>query len=359
MSAGDPNSIPPDPAEIEIAMLGPGYGESILIHTGDGEWMVIDSFPGPDRRPSALAYLERLGHNPAKAIRLIVATHWHDDHIRGMAKLVQSASSARFCCAGALRRFEFLEMVEGWRGKGSRAAGFGTREISSVFAHLGQARVSPLWATASRRIHRSSTCEVWSLSPDDEAFTRFLRSLAPSPGTGAGSGTGSLTPNELSVALLVRFQGGFSCLFGADLERRGWAAVLRDDARPRWNASVFKVPHHGSANAHLEAMWDELLEPEPYAIVAPWRRGRGTLPKKEDARRILARTPKAYATASPTVGAVARDRWVAKRLRSTRARTTPESGPPGMIRLRRSMSGESSWRVELFGSASHLREFAT
>ena len=358
MTAGELNSTPPDPAEIEVAMLGPGYGESILVHTGDGEWLVIDSFRDPDRRPSALGYLERLGHDPAEAIKLIVATHWHDDHIRGMGKLVESGRSARFCCASALRRPEFLSVIEGFRAQGPRAAGFGMREIFSVFAHLGQVGVSPVWATASRRIHRSSTCEVWSLSPDDEAYTLFLKSLAPSPRMGLGRGIDSLTPNQLSVALLVRFGTGVSCLFGGDLERRGWTAVLHDDSKPRWKSSVFKVPHHGSANAHLQGVWDELLESRPIAILAPWRRGGGALPKMQDVRRILARTPNAYATADVTSGATPRDRWVRKRLRRVKAHIAPESGAPGVIRLRRAMYGENSWRVNLFGSACRLKDLA-
>ena len=358
MTAGDLNSAPPDPAEIEVAMLGPGYGESILVHTGDGEWLVIDSFLDLDHRPSALAYLERLGSDPAEAIKLIVATHWHDDHIRGMGRLVESSRSARFCCASALRRPEFLRIVEGLRAQGPRAAGLGMREIFSVFAHLGRVGVSPLWATASRRLHRSSTCEVWSLSPDDEAYTSFLRSIAPSSRTGPGRRIDSLTPNQLSVALLVRFDNGISCLFGADLERRGWTAVLRDDANPRCMSSVFKIPHHGSANAHLQGVWDELLEPRPIAILAPWRRGGGALPKKQDVRRILARTPNAYATADATSGTTPRDRWVRKRLRRVKAHIAPESGAPGMIRLRRTMDGESSWRVNLFGSACGLKDLA-
>ena len=358
MSAGDLSSTPPDPAEIEVAMLGPGYGESILIHTGDGEWVVVDSFLNPDHRPSALAYLERLGYDPATAIRLIVATHWHDDHIRGMGTLVESGRSARFCCAGTLRRLEFLSMIEGFRAQGSRAAGFGTREIFSVFAHLGQVGVSPLWATASRRVHRSPRCDVWSLSPDDEAYTSFLESLAPPSDAEPERVFALPTPNQLSVALLVHFDGGVSCLLGADLERRGWTTILNDDRQPRCRSSVFKVPHHGSANAHLEGVWDELLEPEPFAILAPWRRGGGSLPRKGDVNRILAHTPNAYATTKEAPGAAPRDRWVKKKLRVVNAKLQPESGTTGMIRLRRSMTGESSWRVKLFGSACHLEDFA-
>ena len=339
-------------------MLGPGYGESILVHTGDGEWLVIDSFLDRDDRPSALAYLERLGCDPAEALKLIVATHWHDDHIRGMATLVESGATARFCCAGALRRKEFLGVIERYRGRGPRIAGLAAREIASVFAHLGLARVPPLWATANRRIHRSSNCEVWSLSPGDEAYSAFLRSLAPVPATRRERGLRPLTPNQLSVALLVRFRGGASCLLGADLERRGWTAVLRDPARPGWKSSVFKVPHHGSANAHLEGVWDELLEPEPIAILAPWRLGGGTLPGRQDVNRILARTSDAYATTGGPLGAAKPKRQVRKQMSRFKGRRAPEAGPHGMIRLRRSMAGEGSWRVDLFGSACRLKDFA-
>jgi len=358
MNAGDWSRTPPHPNEIEVTMLGPGHGESILVHTGDGEWLVIDSFLDPDHRPSAIAYLEGLGCDPAEALKLIVATHWHDDHIRGMAGLVASGATARFCCAGALQRKEFLSVIERHREHGPPLAGLAAREIASVFAHLGLARVPPLWATANRRIHRSSSCDVWSLSPGDEAYTAFLHSLASLPDARTELDLRPLTANQLSVALLVRFRGGASCLLGADLERTGWTAVLGDPARPRCKSSVFKVPHHGSAHAHVEEVWDELLEPEPIAMLAPWRLGSGALPKSDDVARILAHTPDAYATTGAPLGATKPRRQVRKQLSSFKVRRAPESGPPGMIRLRRSLDGESEWRVDLFGSACHLKDFA-
>ena len=52
------------------------------------------------------------------------------------------------------------------------------------------------------------------------------------------------------------------------------------------------------------------------------------------------------------------ERWIKKRLKNSGARIAPEFGLPGTIRLRRSLAGEDSWRVELFGSACHLDEFA-
>lgn len=342
--------------EAEVSLFGPGYGECAVVHLGGGDWIVLDSFGPPHGRPIALKYLDQLGLDPARSVRLIVATHWHDDHMRGLAHLVSRCPEARFCCASALGSREFMSVAAALARRGLPEQGI--REIHAVMTHLDQTDAHPVWAVASRRIHRSSGCEVWSLSPDDEAHTAFLKSLALRPGAGPRRRMYSLTPNQLSVALLVRFDGGASCLFGADLERRGWTAVLRDDTRPRCKSSIFKVPHHGSANAHVQGVWNQLLEPAPIAILAPWRRGGGALPKREDVRRILTHAPDAYATTNATSGATRRDRWVKKRLRRVKAHIAPESGAPGMIRLRRAMRGESSWRVNLFGSACHLKDFA-
>ena len=352
--------MPPHPDEIEVALFGPGYGECAVVHVGGGDWIVLDSFLTSGRRPVALQYLDGLGVDLARSVRLIVATHWHDDHMKGLGDLVSRCPGADFCCASALGSREFMSVAAAWAGTGFR--GDGIREIHTVMSHLDRADAQPVWALASRRIHRSSSCEVWSLSPGDEAYSTFLASIAPHSGTGPLRGIDLQKPNQLSVVLLVRFNGGTSCLFGADLERRGWAAVLSDTARPQGSrSSVFKVPHHGSANAHLQGVWDELLEPEPVALLAPWRRGGRVLPKEADVDRILARAPNAYATSGGPSGTISMDRWVRKKLKRDGARVVPEAEPPdttGMIRLRRSMDGENSWRVKLFGSACHLKEFA-
>ena len=96
---------------LEITLFGPGYGESVVLHVGNGAWIVVDSCIDKENTPVAIQYLNRLGVDPAEAVTLVVATHWHDDHIRGMARLVAACTNARFCCAGVLCREEFLEVV--------------------------------------------------------------------------------------------------------------------------------------------------------------------------------------------------------------------------------------------------------
>ena len=71
---------PPNPEEIEVTLLGPGYGESAVLHIGNGVWVIVDSCINHEGIPQALEYLESIGVAPAQAVDLIVATHWHDDH---------------------------------------------------------------------------------------------------------------------------------------------------------------------------------------------------------------------------------------------------------------------------------------
>ncbi|MDE2822319.1 MAG: MBL fold metallo-hydrolase, partial [Chloroflexota bacterium] len=124
---------PPSPDEVEVTLLGPGYGESVLVHIGQGRWIVVDSCIGPAREPQALDYLRSIGVEPAAAVTLIVATHWHDDHIRGMAKLVEACPDALFSCAAALRRDEFLSAIHALNRRGAFAGTSGVRELHTVF----------------------------------------------------------------------------------------------------------------------------------------------------------------------------------------------------------------------------------
>ena len=107
--------VPPDSDEFEFTLIGPGYGESIILHLGGGVWVLVDSNVDKDGNPGSLQYLESIGCDPAQSVALIVASHWHDDHIRGMEKMVKVCSSAKFCCSNALCNNEFLATISAWK----------------------------------------------------------------------------------------------------------------------------------------------------------------------------------------------------------------------------------------------------
>ena len=72
--------------EFEVSVFGPGRGECILVHMGYNEWCMIDSCVGRGRSlPAAVEYLTDLGQAALDGVLLVLATHWHDDHIGGIA----------------------------------------------------------------------------------------------------------------------------------------------------------------------------------------------------------------------------------------------------------------------------------
>ena len=349
---------PPGKRELELTLLGPGYGESIVLHVGDGVWVVVDSCLDTDGVPQALRYLESIGIDPAETVDLIVATHWHDDHIRGIANLVKSCRKATFCCASVLCRKEFLAVAHALEGHHLSVAGSGLREIHDIFSQLVSARSKPVLALANRRIFMKGACQIWSLSPSDSNFLNFLRTIhnmLPEEGKSKAR-IHSLSPNKVAVALWIKV-ADICVLLGSDLEKQGWVEILLDAARPNDKASVFKVPHHGLENADEPGVWKQMLGLKPFAVLTPWRRGARDLPSQRDVQRILSYTRNAYATARP--GSTAQS---PVRRSSTVRRTIRESGVKlrritmsrGAIRLRRRIGLRTRWQVEMFGSACRL-----
>ena len=347
--------LPPEPEEFEMTLIGPGYGESVVVHLGRGAWMIVDSCVDADGVPRPVRYLEHLGVDPSEAVTLVVASHWHDDHIRGMAKVVARCSRAGFCCSAALRAEEFLAAVGRTETRPNSRVSSGLREIHQVLSQLDSSR-RPTWALADRRLHRLPVAEVRALSPDDSTFESFLQSvggLLPRRGE-AKRRIVDLSPNEVSVVLWAR-GADVAVLLGADLERAGWARVLDRESESEGAASAFKVPHHGSEDAHEPRVWQELLTQPPVAVLAPWTRGGRALPTARDLRRLLKLTPHLYTTASPRrVSAKSRLPAVGRTLREVGAEVRRHRPSDGAVRLRRPLDGSEPWCVETFGSAAQL-----
>jgi glyoxylase-like metal-dependent hydrolase (beta-lactamase superfamily II) len=96
-------STPPRSDEAEVSVFGPGFGECLVVHLGNNDWIVVDSCTDAEsKRPVALEYLETIGVDAATHVSLVIATHWHDDHIGGFGKLYMACKAARFACSAAL-----------------------------------------------------------------------------------------------------------------------------------------------------------------------------------------------------------------------------------------------------------------
>jgi competence protein ComEC len=154
--------------------------------------------------------LDRLG---VSAVPLVVLTHFHADHVDGLAGVLHG------------RRVDQIDVT-------SLA-----EPLSNVEEVLAE--------TAGLRVRVPSYAETRQVG----GLT--LQVLGPVPGTlthdsGEGDGSG---PNNASIVLLVQV-AGIRLLLAGDVEPDAQRALAR--AWPGLRVDVLKVPHHGSRHQDLD-----------------------------------------------------------------------------------------------------------
>ena len=354
-------------------MFGAGIGECVVVHLGAGNWMVVDScLNAAGDKPIVLEYLEGIGVDVASQVSLILITHWHDDHIRGIAQILRYATSARFGCSAALNSKEFLTLVVADEDIKLVEHTSGASEFADVLKALDSRTSKPCragpdhWACDGLRLYsEANPCrvEVHALSPSSQTVTDTKGDIAGLIPTAHQiiRRFHSTGPNDLSVVLLVS-TAGLHLLLGADLERggdrrRGWQAILGSALRPRVTSSGYKVAHHGSKNADIDGIWDNLLVNNPCAVLTPFARGPKPLPSDDDVSRIKKKTNRLYCTTAwpPTKSPPRRDKAVERTMREVVRSRRAVRKCPGHIRVRAPFGGKpEDLMVDLFDGATAL-----
>ena len=195
-----PISWPP-PGWVLIA-CDVGQGDGIVVDNGAGHLVVIDTGPDPVVMRRCL---DRVG---AVAIDLVVLTHFHADHVGGLAAVLERP-------VAEIRGSTVPDPPE----EAARVARLASR---------AQVPVGQLRSGESLRVGQVSA-DVWW----------------PARRIDAGS-----VPNNASVVLTLHVRG-VTFLLAGDIEREAAAQVLHELARApaRWGSiDVLKVAHHGSSN---------------------------------------------------------------------------------------------------------------
>lgn len=361
----------PQPEEIEIIVFGPGYGECICLHIGSGQWMVVDSCSVSGRyNPIALQYFERLGLDPAEAVKLIVITHWHDDHCKGLATLLKACPSADFFISDAIAHKEFLTFVESYHARGSGASGSQVSEISTIFEYLISENLKLRRVTQGQCLYREDVqkIEITALSPSPAATHAFLCNVADAmPKTIEEAGENdqrvyrstafNFSPNEASIAIVVKIDNE-SIFLGADLENetaidRGWNAVVGATNIPSFKAGTFKISHHGSLTGYDARIWTQFVNLNAISIITPWKKGKSQLPKEEGLEAISRHTNEIYITAQnhTSKGATGKPSVVHRELESLGMKITKISPTFGAVRLRKKIGSGEEWSIKCFGSS--------
>jgi len=258
-----PDSAAPEAEELEVSLFGPGLGECVVAHLGNGRWMVVDSCLTQGTRESiAIQYLRALGIDPARAIYDIVLTHWHEDHTGGAASLVSECREAKVYFPAALRTDEFITLTQ-TLSSAERLLdreNSGVREMSEVLRRLakraGKRRhyvehhFAPIIVGREMVSHELAERRVWvkALSPSDVAFNLAMKdlwSLMPAEGSPP-----RVLPrpkrNPSAVVIWLQF-GAQTVLLGSDLEEAGdpysgWSVIVADHSTPHKAPAVWSGP---------------------------------------------------------------------------------------------------------------------
>jgi len=336
----------PGADEVELSAFGPGYGECVLVHLGQGEWMIVDSCVAADDTIPVLDYLRSLGVDPSSAVKLVVATHWHDDHVRGISEILRVCEQARFACSGVLSVKELrkgIGKLDSRRGFEAPRTTSGVTEMANALSVLASSSGRPTaeWTMEGRVLYErrvAPECGVRALAPAHPVMTRAYQQISTLLEQGVTRRVPKPELNRGAIVLWVEV-GKSALLLGSDLQetvnpQTGWTAVCDCPVRLPGRADVFKVPHHGSKNGHQPRVWDELLVVSPEAVVCPNSLAGNHLPTPEDIQR-LCRLGRVHLTAPPGPGSSIR-----------RGRRSHLAAPTsGRVTLRRQVRSDAEWVV--------------
>ena len=192
-----------------MAACDVGQGDALVLRAGPGVAVVVDAGPDP---ATTDACLDRLA---VTSVPLVVLTHFHADHVDGLAGVVDGRR------VGAIETTPLADPPVAAADVADLARGIGlapTPAPYGVTRTVGDLTLQVLWPTAD------------------------------SPTVGPGDGSAA---NNASVVLLVRVRGVRLLLCG-DIEPEGQAALAR--AFPGLRVDVLKVPHHGSRHQDLDLL---------------------------------------------------------------------------------------------------------
>lgn len=362
----------PKSEETEVTLIGTGggYGESIVIKIGIKDWIVIDSCIDPyTKRSLPLEYLEKIGVDIENDVKLILCTHWHDDHILGISQLFNIAKNSLFAMAKVNDRKKFLRFVSLDSLKITGISNSSTIEFNNCIDILNSRQKNSAFriAIAEKLLYKTicydNVFEIYSLSPSDltvHEFDQEISDLITEYGEKSNKKVVVNPPNDKSVALYIK-AGNERILLGADLEvsknpLKGWLDVINNSqVVDRENkASIFKISHHGSENGYHKDMWVELVNANAISKLTPYNKS--SLPEDKMLKVYNSHTQNLYITSKLSSSKAKKrdsvDSSIVKFSKEVRPSLKEIRFSMGVIRSRMNHTESiPSWKTEIFGEA--------
>lgn len=258
------------PKKLEVVFLDVGEGDSAFIKTPSGKTVLIDGGgkkgeePGSSDSTGNRVIIPFLLEYGVIKLDVVVATHAHDDHIKGIESV--------------LREIRVKKLVIPDYGN----ADGGFEELLNICAERG------IQVVKAKRNH--------SIKLDSGVSLDILNPPASSAGTNNKSeiyfNNAQISLNNTSIVLKLHYKE-VDILFTGDIEEEAEKELIRnipDDV----GADVLKVPHHGSSTSSTEE-FIEYVAPK-VAVISVGKYNNYGHPSKEVLDRLIARGTTVFRT---------------------------------------------------------------
>lgn len=352
----------------EITLIGTGgYGECVVVNLGNDNWIIIDSCINPETKsPLSIEYLESIKVNLSN-VKLIICTHWHDDHILGISSALEKCPNAKFSTSRAHEKEKFKNFLSFDSQKDIIGnLNSSTREFLKCLKIINQRTLPIVGAISDRTLFSvvigEHTNQIISLSPSDFTIENSDHEIGQliSDFNSTNKKVIVKSPNTKSVALFVKI-GTHRAILGADLEvshnrLEGWFNIIDNAQTIDSRASLFKIPHHGSENGYHPSIWDVLLDDNPVAKITPYNKN-SKLPQVEMVQIYSEHTDKLFIT-SPVIGVgkpKSRDRQIEKFIKKMEFKLQEIKFSKGIIRSQIDFTNLlATWNTDLSFAALNI-----
>lgn len=405
-----------DVAEVTLIGGTDGFGESIVVHIGNGQWMIVDSCINPTTgKCLPLEYLESIKVDIKEQVRYVVCTHWHDDHIAGLATLLsQFGEGTTFALSCAEDREKIVyELAQDFDY--SRRSSV-LKELTKSLQIVAEKKIKIKRVEQDRLIFKKGIIQAFALSPSEvevrqfeselvkaqsrfyhfvkdikeikqnsnellesaedieNAFFESVNSLLtadteveqqkvmPVEDLTNFKDAKKIKPNNRCVAMLVCF-GTHNIVLGADLEvsqiDSGWHSVLQCECMDEIQANLFKIPHHGSETGYLKDFLETFIKKDATSKLTSWMLGGRMLPKADMLKIYFNHTKNLYITTTKLMRFKNTESNPGiRKLMNNNTESICEIIPQlGIIRSRIKINADNDdWTTKTFGSATILTQ---
>lgn len=291
----------PRVGEDEFAIVvigGPSQGESVLVHYGDGKWIVIDSCTyGGVNLP--LLVLEKLHADNASVTR-VICTHWHDDHVAGMSDILNECPNSYFLVPSVTNA---IILPQYFVYKSEKAVKENEKEAWQMFQkcldvllkrndvqdpELKEKQFVKIGESILDYDTHHTHIDIKALSPSQQMCSKFGQMLAAGDADSCEFDDSGIEPNMCSISLGIKFGRNHRSLFlGADLEcnrpkdaaynscvgecnqRHDIGMCNLKESRhvePFGHFSYTKINHHSSKTGYCCHYWNSLVDGDSIGV---------------------------------------------------------------------------------------------